>query len=145
MYKLLFIFTFLLLMPLCAQAQELTTDGEIVSEPLCFMVRNTAEHKVYGNFGTNYYVDPETGTKARHRSNFRLEPAGSVDEEGYPADAAEFCSYGPFFEGRKLELVLKTLFPVFTCYTKIDQGDLVIKSKRNESDSGYDQWAECFE
>lgn len=127
-----------------AQAQQLTLDGEIVSEPVCFTVRNTATHKAYGHIGTNYYVT-EDGTQARHRSNFRLEPAGTKDEEGYPADAAEFCSYGPFFEGRKLEFVLKTLFPVFSCYTATDQGEIIIKSKRKADDSGFDVWAECFE
>lgn len=134
----------LMLSPLAAGAQTLSLDGEIVQEPMCFTVRNTAEHKVYGTFGTNYYVTPE-GTQARHRSNFRLEPAGAKDEEGFPADAAEFCSYGPFFEGRRLELVLRTLFPIFDCYTKVDAGEIVIRSKRNASDSGFDVWAECRE
>lgn len=133
----------LALLPLPGQSEELTLDGEIVQDPICFTIRNTAEHKIYGTFGTNYYIAAD-GTQARHRSNFRLEPAGSKDDEGYPADAAEFCSYGPFFEDRKLELVLRTLFPVFTCYTHIENGEIVIKSKRNEDDSGYDQWAECL-
>lgn len=127
-----------------AAAQELNLEGEIVADPICFNVRNTAPHKAYGTIGTNYYLTQD-GTKARHRSNFRLEPVGSKDEKGYPADAAEFCSYGPFFEGQKLEFVLKTLFPVFSCYTAIDQGEIVIKSKRKEDDSGNDIWAECFE
>lgn len=133
---------FLVLYPLGGKAEELTLDGEILKDPICFTVRNTAEHKVYGTFGTNYYVSPE-GIKTRHRSNFRLEPAGAKDEQGYPADAAEFCSYGPFFEDRKLELVLRTLFPVFTCYTHVDQGEIVIHSKRKTDDSGYELWADC--
>ena len=128
-----------------AQAQLPELGGEIVQEPICFVLRNTATHKVYGNFATNYYMHPERQIPTRHRSNFRLDPEGSIDEEGYPADAAEFCSYGPFFEGRKLELVLRTLFPVFSCMTKIDQGEIIIKSERNASDSGFDQWAECYE
>lgn len=123
----------------------LDLDGEVVSEPICFQVRNTAPHMIYGNFATNYYMHPEYNTKSRHRSNFRLEAAGSIDDEGYPADIAEFCSYGPFFEGRRLELVLRTLVPVFSCYTRIDAGPLVIKSRRNEDDTGNIMWAECYE
>ncbi|HRQ61367.1 MAG TPA: hypothetical protein PLO23_07655 [Alphaproteobacteria bacterium] len=133
----------LMLLAAPASAEELSLDGEILQEPICFMLRNTAEHKVYGTFSTNYYVTPD-GTQARHRSNFQLDQVGAKDAEGYPADAAEFCSYGPFFEGRKLELVLRTLFPIFDCYTKVDAGEIVIKSKRNASDSGFDVW-ECRE
>ncbi|MCE7886728.1 MAG: hypothetical protein DYH13_04395 [Alphaproteobacteria bacterium PRO2] len=120
-----------------AQAQE------IVQEPLCFGVRNEAPYKVYGNFGTDYYV-AEDGTKARHRSNFRLDEPGSVDEEGYPSDRAEFCSYGPFYPDRKLEIVLRTLVPVFSCKTRIDQGEIVIKGHR-KPEGGAETWAECFE
>lgn len=133
----------LLLLPAPGTAQELSLDGEILAEPLCFMVRNTADHMIFGTIGTNYYIAPD-GTQARHRSNFRLEKAGAIDREGYPADAAEFCSYGPFFEDRKLEFTLRTLFPVFSCYTRIDQGEIVIKSKRKTDDSGNDVWAECL-
>lgn len=117
---------------------------EIVQDPICFVVRNEANFMVYGNFGTDYYTRPD-GIKARHRSNFRFDPAGSFDSEGYESDRAEFCSYGPFYPGRKLELVLRTLFPVFSCKTRIDQGEIVIKGKRKADDSGVDMWAECYE
>ncbi len=117
---------------------------DIVSDPICFNVRNDANFTVYGNLGTDYYTTPD-GIKARHRSNFRLEAKGEIDEEGYPADRAEFCSYGPFYPGRKLEFVLRTLFPVFSCMTRIDQGEIVIKGKRKADDSGVDMWAECYE
>lgn len=117
---------------------------EIVKEPICFMLRNAANFKVYGNFGTDYYTRPD-GVRARHRSNFRLEPVGSVDEEGYPADKAEFCSYGPFYPGRKLYFTLRTLFPVFSCKTRIDAGEIVIHGERREDDSGVRMWADCIE
>jgi hypothetical protein len=125
-------------MPFSAKAQE------IVSDPICFQLRNTADFTILGNFITDFYTKPD-GAQSRHRSNFRLGAAGTKDEEGYEADRAEFCSYGPFFEGRKIELVLRTLFPVFSCKTKIDQGEILIKSKRKDDDSGVDIWAECFE
>ena len=116
---------------------------DIVSEPICFKVRNSADFTMYGNFGTDYYTTPE-GAKARHRSNFQLFAAGSVDEEGYPSDRAEFCSYGPFFPGRQLELQIRTLFPVFSCKTRIDQGEIVLRAERNADDDGYKYFADCF-
>lgn len=132
----------LTLCPLPAKAQEMT--GEIVQEPLCFKVRNEAPYKIYGNFGTDYYV-AEDGTRARHRSNFRLEEAGAKDPQtGEAADAAEFCSYGPFYPDRKLELVLRTLVPIFSCKTKIDQGEIVVKGYR-KPEGGTNTYAECYE
>ncbi len=117
--------------------------GEITAEPICFEVVNTAPHGVNGRFRTDLYTTPD-GTRARHTSNFRLDAAGTIHEtEGYPLDRAEFCSYGPFYEGRKLEFVLVTLFPVFSCNTNVESGPIVIKSRPIES--GNRLWAECFE
>lgn len=123
-----------------AKAQQ----PDIVSDPICFQLRNTMDFTMYGTFGTDYYTTPD-GVQARHRSNYRLEAAGTIDEDGYPADRAEFCSYGPFFEGRKLELTIRTLFPVFSCMTRIDQGEILLRAERNESDSGYNYFADCYE
>lgn len=117
---------------------------DIVSDPICFQVRNDANFMVYGHIGTDYFLHPN-GEKARHRSNFRLDAAGSFDEEGYESDRAEFCSYGPFYPDRKLYFTLRTLFPVFSCKTRIDQGPIVIKGQRRADDSGVEMWAECYE
>ena len=131
-------FLALILSPFESSAQE------IVQEPICFTVVNQAPYKVYGNFGTDYYT-AEDGTKARHRSNFRLDEAGSKDpEKGFPLDSAEFCSYGPFYEGRKLDLVLRTLVPIFSCKTKIDQGPIIITGVR-KPEGGTDTKAACLE
>lgn len=117
---------------------------DIVTDPICFQIRNSQDFSMLGSIVTDYYTRPD-GVKARHRSNFRLGAAGSLDDEGYPNDRAEFCSYGPFFPGRKLELTLRTLFPVFSCQTRLDMGEIVLKAKRNADDSGYEYWAECYE
>ncbi len=126
-------------------APNIARAQEILNEPVCFTVRNTANHKVYGNFVTDYYT-AEDGTQARHRSNFRLDEAVAKDpEKGFPLDAAEFCSYGPFFEGRQLELVIRTLIPVFSCKTSVEKGEIIIKSERLPDDSGNKIWAECLQ
>jgi len=130
--------------PSPSEAQAQRPDGEIVQEPLCFIVRNEAPYKVLGSFVTDYYT-VESGSRRRHKSNFRLDEAGAVHEtEGYPLDMAEFCSYGPFYPERKLEFVIRTLIPIFTCITRIDQGDIVIKGYR-KPEGGTNTWAECFE
>lgn len=117
---------------------------EIVSDPYCFIVKNEAPYKVYGSFVTDYYTRPD-GVKAKHRSNFRLEEAGAVhEEEGYPLDMAEFCSYGPFYPDKKLELVIRTLVPIFSCITRVDQGPIIIKGQR-KPEGGTDTHALCFE
>ena len=51
------------------------------------------------------------GTMARHQDNFRLK-AG---------EEKEFCASGPFYAGRKLYLVLRSLVPLFSCRTRIEQ------------------------
>jgi hypothetical protein len=106
-------------------------DGEIVTDAICFNVINNAPYTVFGTFITNTYT-AEDGTRARHRSNFRLETAHQ----------SQFCTYGPFYEGRKLELVLRTLIPVFTCKTAIT-GDIVIQGRR-KPEGGTDTWAVCL-
>lgn len=139
----------LLLLPVSAMAQDGPTapalPANVVAEPICFMLVNQAPYRVYGTFGTDYYTNPETGQKARHRSNFRLEEAGTKDpEKGYPLDQAEFCSYGPFYPDQKLDLVIRTLVPIFSCKTKIDQGPIIITGVR-KPEGGTDTKAACFE
>ena len=131
-------FAFFLMLPVALRAQqELAApppsmpDGEVVSEPICFSVINKAPYSVIGSFVTDIYT-ADDGTKARHRSNFRLEP-------NYKS---EFCTYGPFYEGRKLELVLRTLIPIFSCKTAVT-GDILIYGRR-KPEGGTDTWAVCL-
>lgn len=133
------LFIAILFFPLLAQAQEIT------KEPICFTVKNTAPYKVYGSFVTDYYTMPD-GSRRRHTSNFRLDAAGDKDpKEGYPTDQAEFCSYGPFYPNRQLELIIRTLVPIFNCKTSVELGEIVIKGYRKpEPEGGTKTWAECL-
>lgn len=120
--------------PVAAQealAPSASVGGEVVTEPICFNVINKAPYTVYGTFVTNTYT-ADDGTQARHRSNFRLET-------NYKS---EFCTYGPFYEGRKLELVLRTLIPVFSCKTALTR-DIIIYGRR-KPEGGSDTWAVCL-
>ena len=131
------------LLPGVAQAQIDNSTLDIVDEPICFIVRNTANYGVLGDFKTAEY-QREDGIISRHRSNFRFDEAGAVDEDGNPSDRAEFCSYGPFMPNRTLELTIRTLFPVFSCDTRVDQGEILIRGDRLADDSGVQTWAECY-
>lgn len=128
---------FLVSLPSTAKAQD------IVSEPICFFLINEAPYKVYGNFLTEYFTRPD-GSRSRHRSNFRLDEPGTLDDEGFPADKAEFCTYGPFYQDQKLYFTLRTLVPIFSCKTKVDQGPIVIKGYRKPG-GGTETWAECYQ
>ncbi|MCK5284973.1 MAG: hypothetical protein KAJ86_05245 [Alphaproteobacteria bacterium] len=136
-WEFLLIFIALYLLPVSVQSQR------IVNEPICFQVINEAPYKIYGRFSTDRYIRPD-GIKTRHRSNFRLEEAGSVHEEGYPIDRAEFCSYGPFYPEFKLDLTLRTLVPIFDCRTRIDQGAIIIQGRR-KPEGGTETKAICFD
>lgn len=117
-----------------SSAQELPEGfilGEVLQEAQCFNLVNEAPYGVYGSIITNAYIT-EGGVKAHHRSNFTLKEGAQ----------REFCTFGPFFEGRKVELTLRTLVPVFSCQTAITS-DVVIKGKR-KPEGGADTWAECL-
>jgi hypothetical protein len=106
--------------------------GETVSVPICFNIINQAPYTVMGTMITDIYDTPD-GTKARHRANFSLKER----------EHTQFCTTGPFYPDRKLELSLHTLLPIFSCMTKID-GDIVIRGERKPQ-GGTKTWAECRE
>ncbi|NCC20922.1 MAG: hypothetical protein EOM26_00500 [Alphaproteobacteria bacterium] len=110
-----------------ARAQNVT------AEPICFSVRNTAPYMVFGTLATDLYTRDD-GMRARHRSNFRLD-TGQRDE---------FCASGPFFPGGKLELTLRSLVPLFSCRTRVDQGEILVKGMLKQ-DGTTQTWAECYE
>lgn len=104
--------------------------GEVVDEPICFTVHNRAPYSVFGTVSTDKYQTPE-GVTAHHRSNFRLKTG----------EFTEFCSKGPFYEGRRLEFKLRSLVPLFSCKTKIDAP--IIIQGRHKPEGGTESWASC--
>lgn len=110
----------------------MTAEGEVLSAPQCFRLINRAPYMVMGALYTNYYVDDKR-QRARHTSNFRLEPGQSQP----------YCSYGPFYPGRKLDLVIRSFVPVFSCRTKID-ADIEIMGEMKPG-GGSKTWAVCRE
>tara|TARA_R110001592_G_scaffold29350_9_gene106592 strand:+ start:8892 stop:9314 length:423 start_codon:yes stop_codon:yes gene_type:complete len=122
------------------QAQEIT------DEPICFTIRNTANHRVYGEIATHSITAPD-GQTIHHTGTFRLEAFGTRHpEKGYLTDRTEFCSTGPFYPGRQLELTIRTLFPIFSCKTSVELGEIVIQSNQITEDGQTitKTWATCL-
>jgi len=136
---ILFILFFLVSIP-AARAQlapQPTTPrplGEVTDTPVCSRLVNKAPYTVLGAIVTEAYISAD-GVYGRHRSNFWLKPEKTK----------EFCTTGPFFEGRTLELSLRTLFPVFSCKTGVG-GDIVIRGRYKDKSEGggAETWAECL-
>lgn len=106
-------------------------DGEVSKQPICFELRNTASYRVYGTISTDYYTTPD-GQRAKHHSNFRLEPN----------NFAKICSTGPFFDGNKLDIQIRTLVPIFECRTALT-GPLIIRSEKPEGKPTR-TWIDCI-
>lgn len=117
--------------PLPAPPASSMPEGEVVADPVCFNIVSRAPFTIFGTLVSNVYTT-EDGSKAKHRSNFRLE-------EG---QTTQFCTYGPFYAGRKLELVLRTLIPVFSCKTALYK-DIEISGRR-KPEGGTEIWAACL-
>lgn len=97
--------------------QSIQRAGEVTTAPICGFLINRSNQTMMGTLMTM----PQTvssGDTVRHRENFRLE-AGA---------RKQFCTTGPFFEGQRIELVLRTLMPLFSCKTRIDR-DIYLDTK----------------
>lgn len=105
------------------------SDDRFSKEAKCFTVRNLAEYSVIGDVSTDY-EDMPSG-RLRHRSNFRLAPK----------QKSEFCTRGPFYDGEKVELTIRTLVPIFDCRTRIHKEILILGRKK--MDGSYDTRAVC--
>ncbi|MCF6300527.1 MAG: hypothetical protein L3J52_05355, partial [Proteobacteria bacterium] len=58
-----------------------------------------------------------------------------------PEKFVEFCTTGPFYAGGKVELVLRSFVPIFSCLTRFDKEIIIIGSKR--VDGSYETKALC--
>lgn len=119
---------------------------EITPEPICFNIINDSDQTIYGSVVTAYTTTPD-GQKIHYDGTFRLAPKGTVDQEtGYGKDFSEFCTRGPFFPGRQIEITLRTLLPVFSCKTSVEAGDVIVHSQEIMKDGDLIRkfWATCY-
>jgi hypothetical protein len=111
MNRALFIILVFLSFPALAQpvAGE-GKEGEIIGTPICTDLTNRSAQMIIGTITTaSQTID--TGDVVKHRSNFRLD-AGAKQK---------ICAAGPFFEGRRVMLVIRTLIPLFECKTTLEK------------------------
>jgi hypothetical protein len=117
------------LAPVLAQPELPSIPG--AARSVCGVVRSTIPFKIYGTLSTDV-AGQKDGVDVRHKSAFSLTEGQRI----------EVCSQGPFYEGERLELTLKTMFPVFSCRTKIDRE--ITLSVIPRTGGGYDYSATCF-
>ncbi len=99
---------------------------------VCGQIHNQSPHRIYGGISTNIAGERQ-GTQVRHRETFSLEADEKLD----------VCSEGPFYEGQRLELTLRALFPLFSCKTQIASRVIAIRSEPRE-DGTPRFFAQCF-
>ena len=114
-----------------AVAYAQNEDVLLSDKPLCSTIENPNEYTVYGTIASEYYTLP-SGEKTRHWENFKLGPSSQV----------EFCSTGPFFEGYRVQLMLRTLIPVFDCKTQLGKPIRIIMEKNEDGDTV--TYATCY-
>jgi len=108
---LLFIIAAFLSSPVLAQIPAPSMpDGEILPKPICSALVNRSDVSILGSIVTQKQTIAD-GTKVAHRDNFKI----------LAGQRKEFCVSGPFFEGRRVEIVLRTVVPLFSCKTKLDK------------------------
>lgn len=106
-------------------------DVLLSDSPLCSTIENDNEYSVYGTIASKYYTLPN-GEQTRHYENFKLGPSTQL----------EFCSTGPFYEGYRVQLSLRTLIPVFECHTQLGKPIKIIMEKNDEGDTV--TYATCY-
>jgi hypothetical protein len=110
MTRILFFLSLFLAVPAHAQVPSREPAGEITARPMCGKLVNRSEQTIMGTIATKSQR-LSSGDMVAHQENFKL----------LSGEERELCTTGPFFEGRRLELTLRTLIPLFSCYTKIDR------------------------
>lgn len=115
-------FSLILAVPAYAQGTppQRQPEGEIVSKPICSAIINRSGQTIMGTLSTASQRLAD-GTNARQTNNFKL----------LSMEKKEFCTTGPFYEGRRIEIVLRTLVPLFNCKTKADR-EIFLDAKPNE-------------
>ena len=97
----------------------------------CFSVVNRAPYTVTGSIVSNYATDALTRQKVRQTINFRLAPGRKEN----------YCTYGPYYPGTRLGFMIRTIVPVFSCYT-VPQGTIEIMGEYVKG-QGSRSWINC--
>ena len=108
MIRFLVFLSFFLTIPAYAQMPSRQAAGEITPQPMCGKLVNRSDQTIMGTIATKSQR-LASGDMVAHQENFKL----------LSGEERELCTTGPFFEGRRLELTLRTLIPLFSCPLKL--------------------------
>ncbi|MCB1558575.1 MAG: hypothetical protein KDJ50_06600 [Alphaproteobacteria bacterium] len=107
-----------------------TKAGDVTPFDECANLRNMSNQTIMGVVRTAPFKST-VGEVERHEGSFRLEP----DE------IATICSQGPFYDGYRVELIIRTIIPLFTCKTRLS-GDIYLR--KTETEDGITKlYADC--
>jgi hypothetical protein len=82
--------------------------GEITKQPICSKLTNRSTVNIQGSISLATQILPN-GDPQQFSDNFKLAPK----------EQREVCASGPFYEGRRIELTIRTLIPLFSCKTAL--------------------------
>ncbi len=116
-----------LIVPVSAQAGELYSP-----EPQCAIIHNETKGTAFVAIRTDFYAKPD-GSKSYYEEVLHLKP----DEK------RQVCAKGPFYEGYKVSLIVKSLFPLYDCKTKL-AGTIPVREKL-KPEGGRDVYAVCVD
>lgn len=85
-------------------------DGEVTRQPICANLINRSVVNIQGSIALMPQVLPD-GTPQQYSDIFKLSPN----------EKKEICASGPFYEGRRIELTIRTLIPLFSCKTSLQR------------------------
>lgn len=109
---LLLAFLLVVTMPAFAQApaRKAMPEGEVTAQPICSNLTNRSTVTIQGTITLAPQV-LKNGETHQFSDNFKLSPN----------QTREVCASGPFYEGRRIDLTIRTLFPLFSCKTALGQ------------------------
>lgn len=91
---------------------EFGKEGEISRQPDCANLINRSSVTMNGTIALMPQTLPD-GKIQQYMDNFKLAPN----------ESREICASGPFYAGRRLELTIRSLIPLFSCKTSL-AGDI---------------------
>jgi len=118
---------FLFFFPFTVQAAGLYTE-----RPHCAVLKNESKGTAFVAIRTDFYTAPD-GSRSYYEEVIHLK-------EG---QEREICAKGPFLPDYKVTLIVKSLFPLYECKTKLT-GTIPIR-ERPDKEGGRDVYAVCVD
>ena len=100
--------------------------------PRCITLLNQSGFTALGSVSTTRFVAPD-GASSYHRQNFRISNG----------ERNQFCATGPFYPEYGLEVVLRSMFPLWTCIVPANQQTIRILSNYDKKEDVHRLYMEC--